>query len=427
MKKFKKLSALLLAGVMALSLAACGGSSSSAPSSAAETEAAETEAAESAAEAETTAEAPAPAGGAIKIGGIGPVTGAAALYGTACKNAAQIAVDEINAKGGLQFELNFQDDEHDAEKSVNAYNTLKDWGMQALVGCTTTVPCVAVSQESNTDRIFQLTPSASSTDVIGGQADAEGNVSIARKDNVFQMCFTDPNQGTASAQYISQQKLGTKIAIIYNNADAYSTGIYEKFQQEAADLGLEIVSVTTFTDDTTDFSVQVDDAKNNGADLVFLPIYYTPASLILQRAADVGYEATFFGVDGMDGILDMEGFDTSLAEGVILLTPFVASADDEKTQSFVNTYKEKFGETPNQFAADAYDCVYAIAQACEAEGITADMSAEEICEKLTAVFAGGEFSVDGLTGEAMTWSDSGEVSKTPKGMIIQNGVYEPLD
>lgn len=213
----------------------------------------------------------------FKLGNIGPLTGAAAIYGNATKNGAQLAVDEINAAGGsIQFEHNCQDDEHDPEKSVNAYNNLKDWGLQVLVGPTTTNPCVAVSAETNSDNVFELTPSASSNDVIGGQEDADGNVTTARKDNVFQMCFTDPNQGTASAQYLAKKQLGTKIAVIYNNSDAYSTGIYKKFEAEAANQGLQIVSTSTFTDDNaTDFSVQLNDAKNNGADLVFLPIYYT--------------------------------------------------------------------------------------------------------------------------------------------------------
>ena len=277
----------------------------------------------------------------FKIGGIGPVTGAAAIYGNATKYGAQVAVDEVNAAGNIKMELNWQDDEHDPEKSVNAYNTLKDWGMQILVGTTTTTPCVAVSTETNNDRIFELTPSASSVNVLGGEEIGADN---PRKDNVFQMCFTDPNQGTASAQYIDEQKLGTKIAIIYNNADAYSTGIYQKFIDEAAALNLEVVSTTTFTDDSaTDFTVQLNEAKDAGADLVFLPIYYTPASLILKQANDMGYAPKFFGVDGMDGILDLEGFDTSLAEGVMLLTPFVATADDEATQAFDEAYKEAAG------------------------------------------------------------------------------------
>ena len=403
MNYLKKLLAILLAMVMVLSLAACGGNANSGSGESADTQTAETEGANTA---------------AIKIGGIGPTSGPAAIYGQATQHGAEIAVEEINALGGIQFELNWQDDEHDPEKSVNAYNTLKDWGMQVLVGTTTTGPSVAVSAETNADRIFELTPSASSVDVIGGQTDG-----IPRKDNVFQMCFTDPNQGVASAQYISEQGLGSKIAVIYNNGDAYSTGIYNKFAAEAENVGLEIVSVTTFTDDTAnDFSVQLNDAKNAGADLVFLPIYYTPASLILAQANDMGYAPKFFGVDGMDGILTMDGFDTTLAEGVMLLTPFNADATDEKTVSFVQKYQERYGDIPNQFAADAYDCVYAIYEADQATGITADLSAAEICDKLIEAF-NGDFTFDGITGTGVTWSENGEVSKDPKGMIIQNGAY----
>ncbi len=349
---------------------------------------------------------------AIKIGGIGPLTGGAAVYGSSVAKGAEIALAEVNALGGLQFELNFQDDEHDAEKSVNAYNNLKDWGMQVLCGTVTTTPGIAVTAESFSDRIFTLTPSASSTSVIEG------------KDNVFQMCFTDPNQGIASAQYIADNNLASKIAIIYNNADAYSTGIYEKFISEAASKNMEVVSTTTFTDDTaTDFNVQLTAAKNAGADLIFLPIYYQPASLILTQAAAMGYEPKFFGVDGMDGILTMENFNTELAEGVMLLTPFAADATDERTVAFVAKYQEEYDETPNQFAADGYDCIYAIYEACTKAGITADMDNATICDKLIAAFTASDFSIDGLTGENMTWAATGEVAKAPKGMVIEDGVY----
>ena len=364
----------------------------------------------------------------FKLGNIGPLTGAAAIYGNATKNGAQLAVDEINAAGGsIQFEHNCQDDEHDPEKSVNAYNNLKDWGLQVLVGPTTTNPCVAVSAETNSDNVFELTPSASSNDVIGGQEDADGNVTTARKDNDFQMCFTDPNQGTASAQYLAKKQLGTKIAVIYNNSDAYSAGVYKKFEAEAANQGLQIVSTSTFTDDNaTDFSVQLNDAKNNGADLVFLPIYYTPAALILTQANGMGYAPDFFGCDGMDGILTVEGFDTKLAEGLMLLTPFVATATDEKTSAFTKAYKDAYGDEPIQFAADAYDCVYVVKELLEKTGCTPDMSASDICDKLKAAIVDG-YTYSGLTGENMSWKDTGEVSKEPKGMVIKDGVYQPLD
>ena len=369
------------------------------------------------------------ASNAYKLGGVGPLTGGAAIYGNAAKNGAEIAVEEINALGGdIQFELKYEDDAHDAEKSVNAYNTLKDWGMQIFLGSVTSTPGVATSVEAQADNMFYLTPSASATDVLGGVANPlTGTVDIARKANVFQLCFMDPNQGSASAQYIADKALGSSIAIIYKNDDVYSTGIYNSFAAKAAELGLNIVSTTTFTTDSqTDFSVQIADAQSNGADLIFLPMYYEAASLILTQANAIGYAPTFFGVDGMDGILSVEGFDTALAEGVILLTPFNADAEDEATKSFVAKYLEKHNEVPNQFAADAYDCVYAIYEALKASDAKPTMTASELGDILIAKFT-GDFSFDGLTGEAMTWDETGAVSKSPKGMVIENGVYVGLD
>ena len=346
----------------------------------------------------------------FKIGVSGPLTGGAAVYGVAVKNGAQIAIDEINALGGsVKFEMQFEDDEHDAEKSVNAYNKLKDWGMQLLIGSVTTTPCIAVASESYSDRIFEITPSASSLDVIDG------------KDNVFQVCFTDPNQGVASADYIADNALATKVAVIYKNDDAYSTGIYNKFAAEAAVKGLEVAYVGTFTTDTeNDFSVQLGKAKEAGADLLFLPIYFTPASLILQQANAMGYAPKFFGVDGMDGILGIKGFDTKLAEGVYLLTPFSADSTDDATVSFVTKYKELYNEIPNQFAADAYDAVYTIYEAIQKAGVTSDMSTEELCDALIPVMT--QIEVKGLTG-TMKWQATGEVSKDPMAVIIKDGVY----
>ena len=356
-------------------------------------------------------------GEAFKLGGTGPLTGTAAIYGNAAKNGAQIAVDEINAEGGaIQFDLRYEDDTHDAEKAVNAYNALKSWGMQISLGSVTSKPCEATSALNYEDRIFALTPSASSV------ATTEG------KDNVFQMCFTDPGQGAKSAEYIATKGLGSKIAMIWKNDDVYSKGIHDTFVAEAANRNLEIVSDTTFADgNDTDFSVQLNNAKDAGADLVFLPMYYTPASLILSQAHAMGYEPKWFGVDGMDGILTVDGFDPSLAEGVMLLTPFNADADDEKTQNFVKKYEEKYGETPTQFAADAYDCVYAYKQALEAANCTPDMSSEELCDAMIQQFTTMTF--EGLTGDGagITWNSNGQVSKSPKGMEIQNGAYVGMD
>ena len=355
--------------------------------------------------------APAYADGAFKIGAQGPLTGGAAIYGNAVMNAAQIAVDEINAAGGIQFEFQAQDDEADSgDKAINAYNTLMDWGMQILLGPVTSGSGITVAAQANDERTFLLTPSGSSVDLI------------ADKDNAFQVCFTDPNQGIASADYFADNFASAKVAVIYRNDDAYSQGIRDTFVKEAADKGLDVVYEGTFTDATsTDFNVQLTAARDAGADLLFLPIYYTPASVILQQASQMGYAPTFFGVDGMDGILTVENFDTSLAEGVYLLTPFSADAEDERTQAFVAEYQKRYGEIPNQFAADGYDAVYIIKAALEAAGCTPDMSPEEICEALIAVMP--TLSVDGVTGEGMTWAATGEVSKAPMAIVIKDGAY----
>lgn len=353
------------------------------------------------------------------IGGIGPTTGATAIYGTAVKNGAQIAVDEINAAGGIngkQIEYRFEDDQNDAEKAVNAYNTLKDWGMQMLVGTTTTAPCIAVAGKTASDNVFQITPSASSPDVL-----SSGN------GNVFQVCFTDPNQGVASAQYIAENKLATKIGIIYDSSDVYSSGIEEKFEAEAKTQGLNIVSKAAFTADSkTDFGTQLQKAKDAGADLLFLPIYYQEASIILKQADTMGYKPKFFGVDGMDGILTVENFDTKLAEDVMLLTPFAADAKDKTVQNFVKTYKEKYEDTPNQFAADSYDAVYALKAAIEESKATTDMSASDMCDALKGAMT--KIKMQGLTGgkDGLTWNESGEVTKSPKAVIIKNGAYKAM-
>ena len=345
----------------------------------------------------------------LKIAHIGPLTGPAALYGVATSRGAQVAIEEINAAGGkYQIELIDQDDQHNPEISLNAYQEAKKQGAQMIVGTTTSDPCIAVGEEAYADRVFMLTPSASSVKVTAG------------KDNVYQMCFTDPAQGVTAANYIADNNLGTKIAIITNVSDPYSTGIRDAFLDTAEERGLEIVSETEFNEGDADFSVQVNDASNAKADLVFLPIYYGPASMIIQTAKGIGFEPIFFGVDGMDGILAIPEFDVSLAEGVMLLCPFAASSPDEMTQKFVAAYEAKFNDTPIQFAADAYDCVYALKDAADLAGITSDMSAADCCDKLIEAMQKLEYN--GLTGTS-TWDASGAVTKQPKVYVIKDGAY----
>ena len=378
MKKFTRFFATVAAvSMVAASLAGCGSKSDNTAST------------------DTTADS-ATAGDTLKIGGIGPITGGAAVYGLAVKNAAELAVKEINEAGGIngmQVEFKFEDDEHDAEKSVNAYNSLKDWGMQMLMGTVTSTPCTAVES--------------------------------IKYDNAFRVCFSDPGQGTASAKYIGENKLASKVAVIYNSSDVYSSGIYQKFAEEAKNQDFEVVSAEAFTEDSkTDFSVQLQKAKDAGADMVFLPIYYTEASLILTQANSMGYAPTFFGCDGLDGLLAVKNFDTKLADGVMLLTPFAADADDEKTQAFVSAYKEAYGDTPNQFAADTYDAIYIMKAAAEKAGVTADMSVSDICDAMKTAMT--EISYDGLTGEGMTWTADGEPDKAPKAVVIKDGVYTAM-
>lgn len=394
MKFAKKLMALSLAAVMAGScLTACGDSSKADGGKSGD---------------ENT----------IVIGGSGPLTGGAAQYGVAVKNAAQLAVDEINEAGGVngvKFKLVFEDDEADpGDKAINAYNQLKDKGMQVMLGTVTTGSCLAVIDKTKSDNIFQITPSASAQDVI-------------KNDNAFQVCFTDPNQGKASADYIADNNIAKKIAVIYDNSDAYSSGIFNTFKSEAKEKGLDIVAEQSFTKDSkTDFSAQISAAKSAEAELLFLPIYYQEASLILAQCKSADFSPKFFGCDGLDGILSVDNFDKSLAEGVMLLTPFAADAEDEATQKFVKAYKEKYkDETPNQFAADAYDGVKIIAKLVEKEGIKGNMSKSEICDKLKKAITDG-FSYDGLTGQGMTWSADGAVSKNPKAVVIKDGNYSAL-
>ena len=390
----KKFAAMFMAAAMVFTMAACGQKADT-PS----TPDADGSGDQSGAEVQT-----------FVLGSCGPLTGSAAIYGQAVVNGAELAVEEINASDStVKFTFLKQDDEADGEKALNAYNTMMDEGMQVLVGPTTTGASLTVSDQTNADRTFMLTPSASSTDVTAG------------KDNVFQVCFTDPNQGVGAADYMAENFAGAKVAVIYRNDDAYSQGIRDTFVKEATDKGaFEVVYQGTFTNDTaSDFSVQLAGAQNAGADLVFLPIYYQPASIIFSQAKAMGYAPTFFGVDGMDGILTMPGFDASLAEGLMLMTPF--SATDEANQAFVDAYTAAYGTEPNQFAADAYDGVYIVKAALEAAGCTADMSNEEICDALVSAMTSLKFT--GLTGTDMTWNAEGQVSKAPTAYVVKDGQY----
>lgn len=398
---FKRTAAAAAAAVMAMSLAGCNnaGTSSTASDNNGGTGSGDI--------AGTTSGN----GGKLVIGGIGPITGGAAIYGTNVKNGMQLAIDEINAAGGVNgmtLEMNFQDDEHDPEKSVTAYNNLKDKDMKLLIGTVTSGPCEAVSKEATKDNMFMITPSGSSVNAI------------TSGDNCFRMCFNDPQQGKLEADFIAEKLSGkTKVGIIFDSSDSYSTGIKDGFKEEAAAKGLEVVVEEGFTSDSNkDFSAQIQKMVDNNIDVLFLPIYYTETALILQQAENK-LDVPVVGGDGLDGLIGVLKDKVALADGVYALTPYSATASDEKSVKFTEAYKAKFpdADDPIQFAADAYDCVYAVKAALEkADVMDANISSSELCDKLKAAMTEIEYA--GVTGNSK-WSADGEVTKNPRVMQIK--------
>jgi branched-chain amino acid transport system substrate-binding protein len=347
----------------------------------------------------------------LVIGGTGPLTGDYATYGVSARNGAMIAMEEINAAGGangILFDVRYEDDQASAELAVNGYSSLIDAGMQVSLGGVTSGACIALTEEAQYDGLLVITPSASAKEVT-------------KYDNVFRVCFTDPDQGIYAADFIVDNAVATKVAIIYDRSNDYSVGIHDNFLVRAAELGLEIVTDQAFTDQSnTDFSVQLQAVADSGADLVFLPIYAQEAAYILTQAKSAGIENTFFGCDGLDGVLTKIGEENlEAAEGVMLLTPFAADAQDDLTVAFVEKYRADYGSTPDQFAADGYDAVYAIKLALEQAGID-DLSDADFNAKMIAAMT--EITLDGLTG-TMTWTADGEPAKTATAVVIENGAY----
>jgi len=345
------------------------------------------------------------------IGVSGPLTGAAAVYGVAVKNAAQMAVDEINAAGGLNgvnFTLLATDDQHDASKVSTNYAEMQDKGMLVSLGCVTSNPCLEFAKLSKEDNVFFLTPSAS--------ADA-----VVAEDNAYQMCFADANQGTVAANYVNTLGLD-KIGIFYKSDDPYSKGIYDNFKKT---LNTNIQTAeAVFTGDATDFTSQV--AALADCKFIFMPIYYTPASLFMTKAVGtIADDAVYYGCDGFDGIESAEGFDiTKIPQKISMLSHFNSQATEGKAADFIKKYTEKYGkETLNQFGAAAYDCVYAIYGAMKAaidagEEISPNMDPSDLCEILKKQFNGG-FTYSGNTGNNIKWQSTGFVDKTALAYVIK--------
>ena len=394
MKKLTKLLSLVLCLAMLFSLAACASKDDTTTDTSSDT----SDTTDTTSDGEKT----------VRLGLIGPMTGDNANYGTSTRDGAQIAVDEINEAGGVNgytFVLDTQDSQGDPDSAVSAYGKLMDSGMNVSLGCVLSGEAQSVITAAVEDGILIVTPTSSAVACI------EGNP------NAFRVCFNDAAQGTASADYIADNNLGTKIAVFYQSDIDYSAGLYETFAAEAAVKGLEIVEEQTFTaGSNTDFSTQINAIRDSGCELVFLPIYAAEAATFLTQAAGKLDGITFFGCDGMDGI-QTKVSDTSLIEGLMMLTPFAADAEDAATQSFVEKYVPVHGTEPDQFAADGYDAVYIVKAAMEQCGKTpADADFNE-----AMVAAMYEIQVEGLTG-TMTWDENNEPNKPAKAMVFHDGV-----
>lgn len=391
-KGFKKLISLgLVAGMLVASLTGCGtkntndkeGTPTKAPASS-----------------ETTGEKK-----VLKVGAMGPLTGEAASYGISVKNGAQIAIDEINAAGGIKvgdvtytLEMNFVDDEATPDIAITAYNTVMDWGAQVILGTVTSGACAAITDLTFADGILQITPSGSALD-------------LTENSNVFRLCFTDPFQGVTLANYVKE--LGyTKVAIIYNNSDDYSTGIMEAFSEQAKANGATIVANESFVKGANDFNTQLTKIKATDAQVIVVPAYYNDAAFITAQAKALGMNLPFLGSDGWDGVI-AQSSDVSALEGAIFLSPFLATDENPAIKSFVGTYEKAFKATPDQFAADGYDTVYVIKAAVEKAG---SVESEDLIAAMT------EISIEGLTG-SVSFTAQGEPNKGAKYIEIKDGQY----
>ena len=396
----KKLLSMLLIAAMVLSMTACSSGTDAADDS---SDAAAAEEGDTADTAEGGAE-----GGTFVIGGLGPLTGDAASYGISVMQGGQIAVDEINAAGGVQvgdatymLELNFADDEASEDTVITAYNSLMDSGINALMGAVTSGACLAVIELSSQDGILQITPSGSA-------------LGCTEYDNTFRLCFTDPLQGTTLADYAVDNLGASKIAVIYNNADEYSTGIMEAFVEEAEAKGAEIVANEAFVTGDVDFRTQLTSIKATDAELICVPAYYQDATYITQQAKDLDMDIPFIGSDGWDGVLGTVT-DVTTVEGAVFLSPFLAS--DPAVADFVEAYEAAYNATPDQFAADGYDTVYVIKAAMEQAGSI---------ESADLIAAMTEIQVDGVTG-SVTFDATGEPNKAAKFVKIVDGEYTAME
>ena len=334
----------------------------------------------------------------FKIGATGPLTGDAASYGNSVKNGAQLAVEEYNKKGGLQLSFAILDDQAGADEAAANYDVLYDAGMQISLGGVTSGSAEAFAKKANVDKVFCMTPSGSADKVID------------KMDYSFRLCFGDPDQGALAAENIVANSAYVKIGALYDTSDPYSDGIYQAFKAKMAELNVTYVEQKFDAENKVDFSTQAEALKD--CDVVFMPFYYNEAQLFMKAAVAKGYDGAFFGCDGFDGIAD---YISDITNKIMYITPFDVNSEEENVKAFVAAYEAKYGEKPDQFAADAYDVVMVIAAALEKAGVKDyKLSAEEVSTAVKNAVISSDFSYNGITGNGMTWTADGKCSKAPK-------------
>lgn len=347
----------------------------------------------------------------FKIGLSGPLTGAAAIYGQGVENSAKMAIEEINAAGGLNgvmFELVSLDDENDATKVETNYSEMVSRGVHATLGCVTTKPALEFKALADEDKMFFMTPSATEDLIPDGKTG-------------FQMCFSNSNQGTAAALYVNESYKGQTIGVLYRSDDVYSTGILNKFK-ESLDSSIKLTEASFTGDTPTTLESQVAILKD--CKFIFMPIYYTPATLFIKQAkGSVAADAVYYGCDGLDGIASAEGFKINdYTQEISMLSQFNSEATEGKAKEFIDKYTTKYGkDTLNQFGASAYDCVYAIYEAMKAAGnkINVDMTYDEICPILAEKLCSSDFTFSGVTGSSIQWDAQGYVHKEATKYIVK--------
>lgn len=349
----------------------------------------------------------------IKIGNIAPETGDVAVYGLAVFNGVQMYIDELNAAGGIngkQVELIHYDDKGDATEAMNAYNKLVyDDGIDALIGPVTSTPTFSVAEVSAEDNVPGITASATHPDVT-----TYGN-------NYFRACFEDPFQGSAICKF-AVKELGAKTAaIIYDNSNSYSIGLKDSFTATAEEEGLEIVATEAYGADDVDYKAQLSNIISKSPDYLFLPDYYNVVYPICSQARDLGFEGGFLGVDGADGLLEIEGADASVLEGMYFPNHYTTQSDSEITVAFIKAYTEKYGSAPNSFAALGYDSAMILCNAiknAEDKGtvINGADSYQAIIDEMFAT------DIDGVTGH-ITFDENNNPVKSVNIIQIKGGEY----